>query len=201
MKHGAIRTISPWHSAVLRAAVLDAGGCVYSQSISQFGQTSQRAVSPTWCPPAGSHNELLVPFYKKQQMTALTPAWHKQSSYKALQLEQEDQAIHWKPPHFTFFPMHFCISKLDVTSLNWKTERQILFSFNPTSKKWRSTVICKSPFPLHPKLEGCIYLHHPEYRGHNLPSTKPGPRGDDPCGQQDAGGSGHAMNEKKIILP
>lgn len=134
-------------------------------------------------------------------MTTLTPAWHKQSSYRALQLEQENYAIHWKPPHFTLFPMQFCISKLEVTFLNWKTERQTLFSFNPTSKQWRSTVICKSPFPNHPKLEGRIYLHHPEYPDHNLPSTKPGQRGDDPCRQQDAGGSGHAMNEKKIITP
>lgn len=64
-------------------------------------------------------------------------------------------------------------------------------------------LICKllmeqQPFSLHPKQGSCIYLHHPEYPGHNLLSTKSGQHGGDPCGQQDAGGSGHAMNEKKI---
>lgn len=99
-----------------------------------------------------------------------------------------------------YFPCIFASPKLEVTTLTWKIERQILFPFNPTSKMWMSTVICKSPFPLCPKLEGCIYLHHPEYPDHNLPSAKPGQRGDDPCRQQDAEGSAHAMNEKKTII-
>lgn len=45
-----------------------------------------------------------------------------------------------------------------------------------------------------------IYLHHLEYQGHSLPSTKSGQHGDGPYGQQDAKGSGHARKEKKIFL-
>lgn len=37
-----------------------------------------------------SHNELQVHFYQKQQTMTLTPALHKQSSYKALQPEQDN---------------------------------------------------------------------------------------------------------------
>lgn len=80
-------------------------------------------------PASGKHHNRLCPkqtsssgfpqsttnsyFYAKQQTMTLTAAHTRlpqQSSYKALQLEQEDQAIRWKPPHFTLSAMQFCIS-------------------------------------------------------------------------------------------
>lgn len=64
-----------------------------------------------WAPT--EYNELLFHFYAKRQTMTLTAAHTRlpqQSSYKALQLEQEDQAIRWKPPHFTLSAMQFCIS-------------------------------------------------------------------------------------------
>lgn len=68
-------------------------GCVpYLMSSSGFPQWTPRAFLPE-AADDDSHT-----------------AWHEQSSYRALQLEQEHWAIHWKPPHFTLFPMHFCIS-------------------------------------------------------------------------------------------
>lgn len=57
-----------------------------------------------------------TPSGRQQLSLLLTPAWRNQSSYKALQLEQEDQAICRKPTNFTLSPMQFCISKLEVTS-------------------------------------------------------------------------------------
>ena len=111
------------HSAPGSCSItLYAVACIYTKSIFHFRQTSQQTVSPTWRPPVGSHRvqRTLISSRPSGRWLSLllTPAWCNQSSYKALQLEQEDQAIRWKPPHFTLPPLQFCISKLEVTSPN-----------------------------------------------------------------------------------
>lgn len=181
--------------------------CTYTKASATSGKTDHilhLRSSSGFLPSVTSSNLLSVPKGSQRLSLLLTPALHNHNSHKALQLECKDWATRRETPRFTLSLMQIwrllirgCISKLE------EKQRQILLSFNPASKKWRPMLICKllmeqKPFSLHPKQGSCIYLHHPEYPGHNLLSTKSGQHGGDPCGQQDAGGSGHAMNEKKI---
>lgn len=193
--------ISLWHCTVLQATAqysICCSMCLH-KSIFHFKQTSQQIMSPAWYAPMGSHRVqwALTSLLHQAADNDFHCYLHLPGTTKALiklcSLSKRTKLLTENHPILHCLPCSF-------TSPYQKTEKQILFSFHPTSKKWQSTATCKLPFPPPPKQEGCIYLHHPEYPGHNLPSTKPGQHGDDPCGQQDAAGSGHAMNVKKIVI-